>query len=250
MDLNRSVQRACSVLEAFTAAEPRLTLAELAARVDLPKPTTYRLAGTLVGAGFMTQHRDGRYGLGVRLMDLGSVAREDLDVVEVCGPVMERLAEQTGETIILGLVDWAALEVTIVHRVDSAHDLSVVSRVGRRSVVTPGAIGKALLMGLDSAELGAVSARVDLTAHTDRSIHDRDQLIAEIERCRSLGYATERGEFIADVSAVAAAVLSDGHRPLAAVAVVGPSSRLDSRLGEIGEMVRVEAERLRGTAAG
>ncbi len=251
MDLIRSVQRACGLLIAFSSAEPRLTLADLSERAGLPKPTAYRLASTLVDAGFMTQHADGRYGLGMRLIEVGSIARADLDLIEVCAPAMERLAEQTGETVLLGVVEWSTLEIMIVHRVDSPHELSVASRVGRRSVLAPGALGKALLMGLAPEQLESVSSRVDLSAHTDRTIGVWSALLAEIDRCRQRGYATDVGEFIVDVSAVAAPVwLTAGAggdamppgggitAPTAAVAVVGPSTRVDERLVDMGGSVR------------
>ncbi len=257
MELIRSVQRACGLLAAFTAAEPRLALSDLSARVDLPKPTTYRLASTLVDAGFMTQHADGRYGLGVRLIELGSVARADLDLIEACAPMMERLADRSRETVLLGVVDWATLEITIVHRIDSPHELSVVSPVGRRSALAPGALGKALLMGLRPEELESVASRIDLSPHTERTIGDARALVAEIRRCAERGYATEIGEFIDGVSAVAVPIwlggregsdqlpgagdgAGDGSGPIAAVAVVGPSTRMEQRLAELGPLLGQE----------
>src|SRR4029077_6625232 len=48
----RTVERACSVLSALSAAEPRLGLRELTERVGLPRATVHRLAGSLVAAGF------------------------------------------------------------------------------------------------------------------------------------------------------------------------------------------------------
>jgi DNA-binding IclR family transcriptional regulator len=242
--LIRSVQRACALLDAFTRASPRLTLAELAERTKLPKPTTYRLAATLIECGLMTQHPDGRYGLGVRMIDIGSIARSDLDLIEVCGPVMERLAEWSGETVLLGLVDWDPLEITIVHRIDSAHELSVVSRVGNRTRLVLGALGKALLQGLDPAEVEGVVARMDLSAHTDHSITDPAHAVAEVARCRELGFATDRDEFLAGVAAVSVPVAFGGTRPVAAIGVVGPASRIDQRLELVGERMRHEMSHL------
>ncbi len=259
MELIRSVQRACDLLTAFTAVEPRLALSDLSARVGLPKPTTYRLASTLVDAGFMTQHADGRYGLGVRLIEVGSLAHADLDLIEVCAPVMDRLAAQSRETVLLGVIDWTTLEITIVHRIDSPHELSVVSPVGRRSALAPGALGKALLMGLPSGELESLVSRVDLSPHTERTIGDARALVAEISRCSERGYATDTGEFIEGVSAVAVPVWLLGRggsdevplvggalAPTAAVAVVGPSTRVEQRLAELGPALSEAVANLTG----
>lgn len=240
----RSVQRACALLGAFSTTAPRLTLAELSQQLGLPKPTVHRLAATLVDSGFMVQHQDGRYGLGLRLVGAGAVARADLDLVALCAPVMERLAARTGETVLLAVADWPALEVTIAHRIDSRHELSVVSPVGRRSRITLGAIGKALLLGLDMPELEQLVGQLDLSAHTELTITEREAAVAEIDRCRSLRFATDSGEFLPGVSAVAAPVGLTGARPAGALAVIGPSTRLDQQLEVVGAEVRDEVARL------
>jgi IclR family transcriptional regulator, acetate operon repressor len=235
---NRSVERACSLLMSFSRTTPALTLADLSLRVGLPKPTTYRLAATLVQAGFMSQGDDGRYGLGFRLMELGAIVRENLDVVQICAPAMEHLAAQTGETVILGAADWAGLAVTIVHRVDSAHTLSVLSPVGRRSPIPPGAIGKALLMGLPGDQVKHVAGALVSSRQTAKTKTDRAALARDIEAARAVGYAVEEGEYLEDVSGVAAPVIFENERPLAAIAVVGPTTRLRDQIDRIGALVR------------
>ncbi len=246
VEIIRSVQRACALIGAFGPTAPRLTLGELSKRAGLPKPTVHRIAATLVESGFMVQHQDGRYGLGLRLVGAGAAARADLDLVALCAPVMERLAASTGETVLLGVADWPELEVTIVHRIDSRHELSVLSPVGRRSRITLGAIGKALLLGLDPGELERRVAELDLSAHTGLTITDPAAALAEVERCRRLRFATESGEFLSGVSAVAAPVGLTGTGPAGALAVVGPSTRLDEHMKAIGGQVRDEVARLCG----
>jgi DNA-binding IclR family transcriptional regulator len=247
--LNRSVERACSLLTAFSLDDPQLSLAELARRVGLPKPTVYRLAASLQAAGFMTQGEDGRYGLGFRLLQLGAVVRENLDIVRTCSAGMESLAAATGETVILGQVDWPAREVTIVHRLDSAHTLSVLSPIGRRSKLPPGCLGKALLMGLSPADRKRVLAGTDLPATTSRSHTNKRALLKELERQSELGYCVEEDEFLNDVSGVAAPVIHDGGWPLAAIGVVGPSTRLKGKLDEIGALVARVADGFRESPA-
>jgi DNA-binding IclR family transcriptional regulator len=193
----------------------------------------------------MTQGEDGRYALGFRLLELGAVVRENLDLVRTCAPGMERVAEATGETVILGQVDWATREVTIVHRLDSPHTLSVLSPIGRRSHLPPGCLGKALLMGLPLPERKRVTADMDFEATTAASHTDKRALLAELERQARLGYASEEDEFLEDVSGVAAPVVYDGGWPMAAVGVVGPSTRLRGKLDEIGALVAEVSAELR-----
>lgn len=249
VSLNRSVSRACLLMSAFGIDEPKLTLVELARRVALPKPTVYRLASSLVAEGFMSQHEDGRYGLGFKLLELGAVVRENLDLVTACQADMKALADRTGETVILGQVDWASREVVIVHRIDSAHSLSVLSPTGRRSSIPPGCLGKAVLMGLDHDAAAALLDDLELSAFTSRTHTDKAALLDEVARCREVGYAVEEDEYRDDVSGVAVPVVFEGGRPHGALGVVGPSTRLRGELTRIGELVCDLTARRRPPAA-
>ena len=236
---NRSVERACSIISSFSHDRPWQSLGEIATRVGLPKPTVYRLVSSLVGAGFMSQNSAGLYGLGVKMMEFGGIVRDNLDIVQQCTPVIEEISVATSESVLLASVDWDAMEVMIVARRDSAHPLSVLSAEGRRQPLPPGALGKALVAGLEPAEAARHIKGHRFTSPTKRRV-DRAKVLADIDRARELGYAVEEEEFIDGVSGVAVPVVYDGGRPLAAVGVAGPSARLHGRLDEIGrELVKL-----------
>ena len=97
----RALLRSLAILECFSIEKPALTLQEIYRKVELPKSTTFRLVVTLENAGYLLQHSDARYTLSYKLLLLGSVVRETLDVREITRPVMEDLARSTGETVTL-----------------------------------------------------------------------------------------------------------------------------------------------------
>jgi DNA-binding IclR family transcriptional regulator len=234
----RSVLRACSLLSAFSFEQPRLALAELASAVRLPKPTTYRIAASLVSAGYMMQGEDGRYELGPKLLEGGAIVRSNLNPMRACSVAAGALAETTGETVLVAQFDWATAEVTIVDRRDSQHALSVLSPVGRRSKAPPGCLTKALLSGVSAAECETLLERVEFRDLASAPQSDAATLLSEIELARDTGFAVEQNEYIDGVSGVGVPVLSDGLRPTAALAVVGPSSRLgESDLRRIGALM-------------
>lgn len=230
---NRSVERACLLLDCFELAEPELTLAQLSGRSGLPKPTTHRLAASLVAAGFMSQGQDGRYRLGFKLLELGAVVREHLDIVAACSPAMRAIAEATGESVLLARAEWDTDEVVLVQRIDSAHALSVLSPIGRRSKLAPGCLGRALLMGLDPASAKATLDALEVDPLTVRTQTDKQLLLAELDEARKRGYAFDHGEYLPDVSGVAVPVISEGGRPLGALGVVGPSTRIRGEIDRI-----------------
>jgi DNA-binding IclR family transcriptional regulator len=225
------------VLSAFSSEQPRLSLSELAARVELPKATVHRLAGELVANGFLEHRDDGRYSLGLKLSELGLVARAELEVVNACGPVMEALAEATHETVILCAVDWDTLELTILRTRVSPQALSVVLSTGQRQPLVPGAPVKAVLAALPPAEADEVLDRLPLSAGTHEAPNERAELAREISRVRATGFAIAEDEFMEGVSGVAVPVLFEEGRPHATIGVAGPTARMAGRFEEIGQLV-------------
>ena len=245
----RAVERVCAVLSAFTPGAEQLTLAELALRTGLPKATVYRLASSLTSTGFLSHRDDGRYTLGLKLSDLGAVARARVDVVEACSPVLDALAIEAGETVLLCSADWDQLELTIVSTRVSRQVLSVTPAVGRRMKIAPGVIGKALLMGLPDDERASVLARLPLEAITERTCTDRAMLAGELRQRRPIGYVKDEGEFVDGVSGVAVPVLFDRDRPRAAIGVVGPTFRVGGELERLGRLLLEASSALRPAAA-
>jgi DNA-binding IclR family transcriptional regulator len=235
---NRSVERACRLLSAFTIEQPSLTLGELAAAAELPKATVHRLAAALRASGFLIQTDDGRYGLGVKLLELGSVLRESMDVVQLCSPAMNAIAAASGETVLLVTVDWERREVLLVASRNSPHPLAVGTLFGRPHPIPPGgAMGKALLAGLPPDELGSVIEELQLVATTPKTPIERRLLLAHIARARDEGFASEQDEFIEGASGVAVSVIFEEGRPLAAIGVVGPTSRLSDNVPALGALL-------------
>jgi DNA-binding IclR family transcriptional regulator len=224
------------VLSAFSADEPRLSLGDLASRVGLPKATVHRLAGSLVAMGFMEHGEDGGYSLGLKLSELGSLARASLDVVSACSSTLDGLAAATEETVLLAVADWEAPELTIVDARVSPHRLSVAPAPGERMPMPPGALCKALLLGMPAEDANRVLAGLALPALTKHSHTDPGQLAGEIEQARSVGYAVADEEYVEGVSGVAVPVLFDHGWPRAAISVVGPSSRMIDRSDQIGQL--------------
>ncbi|HEY1524254.1 MAG TPA: IclR family transcriptional regulator [Solirubrobacteraceae bacterium] len=235
---NRSVERACRLLSVFNLDEPWLSLAEMARRAELPKATAHRLAVALRTCGLLSQAADGRYGLGVKLLELGAVVRENLDVLQLCRSAIDAVSAASGETVVLGTVEWSTRELLLVARRDSPHPLAVGSPVGRRQPIPPGgALGKAVLSGLPADELESVLAELTLVAMTPKTPIERRLLLRHVALARQMGYASEQDEYIDGVSGVAVPVVFEGGRPLAGLGVVGPTSRMADKIPTLGALL-------------
>lgn len=133
-------------------------ISDLSVRLAMPKATVYRFLQTMKTLGHVRQEVDSeRYGLSMRVFELGVKALQYPDLVEIAKPHMQRLSEVTGETVHLGmLID---SEIIYVHKVDSRHMLGMYSRVGRRAPLHCTTIGK-VLMACESRHAATPSCRV------------------------------------------------------------------------------------------
>jgi DNA-binding IclR family transcriptional regulator len=241
----RAVDRAAAILLSFSFSQPSLSLAQLAQAARLPKPSAYRIVSSLVANGLVRQAEDGRYEPGFRLFELGAIVQSRLVLAQVAAAVVQTLAEETGETVLVTQVTWPAHEVVVVAKVDSRHPVGVLSPLGRRSHIAMGCLGKAALAGLPPERLASTLADLALTRYTERTITSRRALRREIEATRQRGYALDKEEYLPGVSGAASWLHLGDPCPVGAVGVVGPTQRLPAeRLAQIGERVAALARAL------
>ncbi|MCR2816425.1 IclR family transcriptional regulator [Microbacterium jiangjiandongii] len=123
------LDRVTGVLRAFDADDGGVSLSELARRSGLPKSTVSRVAAALVEHGYL--ERDGRIlHLGLRVFELGQLARDPRDLRVAALPAMLELRERTGEGVHLGILDGDELVCVSVLRGRSGVPSGI--RVGAR----------------------------------------------------------------------------------------------------------------------
>lgn len=214
-----AVERALAVLDALAEGGGELGTNELARRTGINASTVSRLLATLAAAG-LVEHVEatGRYRLGLRLVQLGNTVLGRLDLRELAQPHLRALGAETGETATLSAP--GEQDAVTVDFVQSPASVRSVAQLGRPSIAHATATGKVLLAFGD-----AHLPRGPLTAHTGRTIVDREQLAAELERVRRVGHASALGEREAHLNALAAPVFGGRGELAAILGLQGPSSR-------------------------
>ncbi len=214
----RAVDRALDILEAFRPGETRLGAAELLRRVDLSRPTLYRLLRTLEQRGFVVASGDPqRFSLGPAVARLSKAWSSGHEITELARPVMEKLWEETGETVALMML--SGRERICVAEMPSPQPLSFRRGVGHRESITLGASGRVILAFLEDPHpcLSELPAK------------RRPDMLRELEKIRTAGCAVSREELIAGAVAMAAPVLLAGGEVVGSLAVYGPSVRIDDK---------------------
>ncbi|SIR06660.1 transcriptional regulator, IclR family [Sphaerotilus natans] len=233
-DSRHAPESVAAVLKVFTilqslADRSETSLSELSIRLSMPKATVYRFLQTMKSLGYVRQEEDSeRYGLTMKLFEIGSKTLRYPDLIEICKPHMHLLSERTGETVHLGtLID---SEILYVHKVDSRHMLGMYSRVGRRAPLHCTAIGKVLMAWEEPVRRDAVLAGAEFKRFRDKTICDLPSYLQELERTRAQGFGEDREEFDEHIRCVAVPLFGPHGAPVAGMSVSFPTFRFSEEL--------------------
>ena len=232
-----AVLKVFAILQAL-AEKNEIGISELSVRLAMPKATVYRFLQTMKTLGYVRQEADTeRYGLTMRMFELGARSLRVPDLVELAKPHMQRLSDATGETVHLGtLID---SEIIYVHKVDSRHMLGMYSRIGRRAPLHCTAIGKVLMAWESAAARDRVIAGCDFKRYRDKTITTREAFDAELERTLAQGFGQDREEFDDHIRCAAIPIFDRNNHVCAGLSVSFPSFRYDvAREPELVAMLR------------
>jgi IclR family transcriptional regulator, acetate operon repressor len=235
----QSIDRGAQLLALVLESDAPRALGELAASAGLPKSTASRILGALERNGLVEQEgMRGAFRAGPVMARFAGRGISLRRLAELSERPMAALAEATGETINFAVAAPAGVEH--VAQVDSRHFLGTSHWVGRRVPYHCSANGKVLL-----AFSAAGATAGELEARTSRTIVEPARLTAELEGIRREGFATAVDELELGLSAVAAPVLDESGRAVAALSVSGPTLRLSPRrIAELRPIVIKQARAL------
>lgn len=238
------LDRTVGILQVLADARSTLGPAEIAEQLSLHKSTIHRLLAALERHGYIRkQPGNGKYGLGLKLFELGSRAVAGLDLRQSAQPILERLVSETGETAHLCVIDGGQMMSVAI--AESSRTVRTPATVGRRSPLHCTAVGKAILAFLPERALLALLKQHPLRKYTDRTLVTRAALMAELARIRARGYAIDDEEIEEGLRCVGAPVRNYSGAVVASLSIAGPSFRLSrSRLPVLAEAVVDAAERL------
>lgn len=239
----KSAARVLEVLELLGENGARLSLAEMASAMAVPKSSLHAILRTMEARRWVDLDTTGtRYSLGLKALLTGTAYLEGDDVTSLAGPVLDALAEETGESVHLGRLD--GTDVVYLAKRESRHALRMYSAVGRRLPAHATALGKAMLSQYEAAEV-RMRLNWPLERLTPDTVTDPDELLAQLADARLRGWASDDGENSVDIRCVAVA-LGTGHGGGDAISCSVPKVRMDdARAEEIAGAVTEAAHSLR-----
>jgi DNA-binding IclR family transcriptional regulator len=236
-EILKSVEKALQLLEAFSINHPELSVSELEVRLSLPKVSIYRFLRVLLKRGFLTQNPQTRkYRLGIKVFELGSLVLRNMELRKAAFPLIEELAQHSGETVHLGILD--GKEAVSIEGAESGHSLRISLPIGKRVYLHSTGIGKAILAFLQNEEIEEIIQEKGLPRFMENTITDPDVLKKALQLIRERGYAVDNEENEPGVRCVAAPILDSSQHVIASLSISGPSVRItEERIPELATMV-------------
>ena len=241
-----AVKRAFTILDSLNESSTGLTVQEISRIHDLPYSTAFYLLETMEGCGYV-QRDDGskRYSVGAKLLAFreGSAARQGLNLRALALPLMEEVTQVSGLTCHLATLEKD--EAVYIEKTEPSGFIRLNTWVGKRNMLHCTAVGKALLLHHNEAELAAIFAGVGFPRRTDRTIGDLEMMVRDLKESLERGYAMDDAEDEVDGRCVAAPIYAAPGKVVAAIGLSGTATQIDlKRRDALGKLVRNYARQI------
>lgn len=246
-----SVQKAFALLDVVAGHSRGMTAKEIAAALEMPLPTVYRMLKTLVTSEHLVHLKDeSRYGLGYKLHALDTSLRRQVGTPPAVARLVRELHVRADAAAYYAV--HRGEDIVVAHVVDSPTRPRITPMgFGFNDAAHATAFGKVLLAAMDLDRRETYLERHGQPAMTGATITSAAGLAAELRRVAETGIAVEREEFIHGASCMAAPVTTAGGQTIGSVAVSMDPADFSARSAEVAVLLRDAAGRvsraLRGT---
>jgi DNA-binding IclR family transcriptional regulator len=192
----------------YLSENPNSSLHNIALNTGLTNSTALKILETLVLIGYVSRDKSKNFRLGAKLIRYANHDIEQIDLVEVSLPYLEKLQKEIDETIHLGILD--NYEILYLNKLEPVHQtIRMSSKVGITRPLYSSAMGKAVLAELSTEQKQQYFKKVPLVPFTEHTITNSIKLGAELKRVKELGVAFDDEEMENDIFCVGTALKKD-----------------------------------------
>ncbi len=220
------IERLFLLLEVLAKNGQAMSLKDISDAAGLHPSTTHRILNDLTIGRFVERPEAGTYRLGMRLLELGTMVKDRLNVRDLAlGPMRElhRLIQQP-----VNLSVRQGDEIVYIERAYSERSgMQVVRAIGGRAPLHLTSVGKLFLATDDIARLRAYATRTGLPGQTRNSLTQLHHLERELQEAQKTGVARDNEELELGVKCIAAGIRDDQGKLVAGLSISAPASRID-----------------------
>ncbi len=222
--MNNTIKRTFAIIDHLTE-NPNCGITDLSNELEMPKSTVHNIIGTLNNLGLIERSEGStKYHLGVKLVELGYRAQNDIDICRIGQPYLRGLNEDLDETVHLTILDQD--QVLYVDCIESRKRLRTYSVIGVRAPLYCTSVGKAILAFLKEEEIERIIAQYGLPRMTENTITEPHLMREELAKIKRLGYAVDNMEHEAGLRCCGAPIFNSKGEVVASLSISGPANRI------------------------
>lgn len=238
----KSAERVLQIFELLAHHPDGLTIKEISENLAFPQSSTSNLVATLSTAGYLNLVEMKKFKLGAKLIHIGTMAMENLDISLVAKPYLKKLMNDVQETVFMATL--SEEELVYVLKIDSKRSIRTTAQTGFRKPLYCTGLGKTFLANMSEKERTRILDRIDLVPITAKTITNREKLEEELYKYSLIGYTIDDEENEDGLFCVAAPVFGADRKIHAAISVAGPKERMIAQQAEIVKKVLLTSRKI------
>lgn len=217
------IDRAAALLEAIARYPDPVTLKILSAETGLHASTAHRILAALIDNRLVERDPAGRYGLGLRLVELGVRLHSKMDLRAIARPIMEALRDRLGETVNLTIREGD--QVVYIEKATPSRMMHVHQMIGSRAPLHVTAVGKLMLGAAGEEAMRGYAERTNLPSYTRHTISTLPRLIEACTAALAAGHARDDEEAEIGVGCLGVLLRDGTGQVVAGLSVSAPIER-------------------------
>lgn len=238
------IERLFAVMDVLASREEAISLKEISEKTGLHPSTAHRILNDLAIGRFVDRPQPGNYRLGMRLLELGNLVKNRLNVRDAALGPMHDLHRITQQPVNLSMRQGD--EIVYIERAYSERSgMQVIRAIGGHAPLHLTSVGKLFLAADDAQKVRAYATRTGLSGHTKNSLTQLPLLERELAKVRRDTYANDNEELELGVRCMASGIYDDQGKLVAGLSISAPTGRLDEAwLGKLKATAREISENL------
>jgi DNA-binding IclR family transcriptional regulator len=227
-----ALEKGLDVLELLAASREALSTIAIAESLDRSRSEIFRMLSVLEDRGYIARtNADEGFVLTTRLLELAMQSPPTRQLLEVALPVMERIAQATGQSCHVAVA--SGTEMVVIARVESPGEVGFAVRIGYRKCLTESTSGRVLLANQPEE-------RLDIWLDQIRETVDFDEqaLMRDLEKIRRDGYRRARSSFVSGIIDLSCPIF-DGATMGASAALAIPCVQRRSELPLLSDTIEL-----------
>ncbi len=220
------IERMFALMDLLASRDDAISLKDISEKTGLHPSTAHRILNDLAIGRYVERPQPGSYRLGMRLLELGNLVKDRLNVRDAALAPMRELHKRIQQPVNLSMRQGD--EIVYVERAFSERSgMQVVRAIGGRAPLHLTSVGKLFLAADDAQRIRTYASRTGLHGQTRNSITQLPALERELSKVRQFHYAQDNEELELGVRCMAAGIYDDQGKLIAGLSISAPASRLE-----------------------